>query len=208
MKKLILSVIAVFFSIHTYATEQAPDRIIYRGQEYSLYGFSNPLEAWFEKFPDKRPVDGIMTSALWRGYIATFEVIDDQLFVVNIEIEVADSVASDSYSTKWISVMDDVFPSQPRVKVDWLSGLLVIPCGEIVEYVLLGNDTYSEYALLEFHDGNLTAEKMFDQKSYKQFKERQFQAFKQTDEYQKHLQEMDDFLREFVIEYSSRILTD
>jgi len=219
MKKWILLMVAVSLSVQSYATAQRPDKIIYQGQEFALH--SNPLEAYFGHFPDKRPTGGITSTGLWRGYVATFEVIDGQLFVVDIEVEKVDLTAVDSYSYKWVSVMDEVFPDQPEVKVDWLTGLLVIPRGELVNYVHMGYAaTYSEYTLLEFHNGDLTEEMTFDLEAYERFKEKQFQAFKQTEEYQRLIDEyrqsgyvrdeefMDGFLREFVIEYSSQILTD
>ena len=200
-----------------FSTAQYPDKIIYKGKEYSLH--SNPLENYFEKYPDKRPKGEIMSTALWRGYVATFEVKNGQLFLKDIEIEVPDTTSKNSYDTTWESVLSEVFPNQKNIKIDWLTGLLVIPHGKIVNYVHMGyGSTYEKYILLEFNKGDLKKEKRFKYKEYEKFKERQFQAFKKTEEYKKLKNDLrkddntdefvDSFLKNFVIRYTSKILVD
>ncbi len=120
---------------------------------------------------------------------------------------------------KWKSVLKEVFPKQKEIKVDWLTGLLVLPYGELVNYVHMGyGSTYENYILLEFNSGRLKNEKHFKYDEYERFKERQFQKFKQTDKYKKikaDLQKdggsdefIDSFLRSFATEYTSNILTE
>src|SRR5690606_29149194 len=217
MKTFLTLVLTLFLGLNVFATAQYPDKIIYNGKEYSLH--SNPLEVYFEKYPDKRPQGGIMSTALWRGYVATFEVKDNQLFLKDIEIQYHDTTSKESYPYKWRSVIKEVFPDQKDVKIDWLTGLLVIPHGKLVNYVHMGyGSTYKNYILLEIDKGDLKQEKRFKYKEYEKFKERQFQAFKLTDEYKKiktDLQKdgstdefIDSFLRSFVTEYTSKILTE
>lgn len=217
MKTILTLIFAFFLGLNVFATAQYPDKIIYNGKEYNLH--SNPLELYFEKHPDKRPKGGIMSTALWRGYIATFEVKDNQLFLQNIEIEYQDATSKESYNYKWKSVINEVFPDQKNIKIDWLTGLLVIPYGKLVNYVHMGyGSTYKNYILLEIDKGELKKEKQFKYKEYENFKEMQFQAFKQTDEYKKikaDLQKdgnsdefIDSFLRNFVIQYTSKIMTE
>lgn len=86
MKRLLLTIIFTLFSgLKVFATAQFPDKINYNGKEYNLN--SNPLEVYFEKNPNKRPKSEVRSSALWRGYVATFEIIDNQLFLKDIEIQ-------------------------------------------------------------------------------------------------------------------------
>ena len=59
------------------ATEQYSDILIYKGEEYILPVYY--LEKYFEKYPDKKP-NGIISTALWRGYVAVFEIKENQLF--------------------------------------------------------------------------------------------------------------------------------
>jgi hypothetical protein len=217
MKFLISIVLSSFFYLTTFATAQYPDRILFDGKEYSLH--SNPLESYFEKNPDKRPNGGVMSTALWRGYVATFEVRDSQLFVKDIQIQYWDTTDKKNHDTKWKSVMTEVFPDQKNLKVDWLTGLLVLPFGEIVNYVHMGyGSTYEKYFLLEIDKGNFIKSKYFDYKDYEKFKDKQFSAYKKTDEYKETKAKLkkdgssdkfiDSFLRSFVTQYTSKILTD
>ena len=217
MRLVLTIILTLFLGLKVFATAQYPDRIIYNGKEYSL--LSNPLESYFEKNPDKRPNDGIMSTALWRGYVATFEVRDNQLFLKDIEIEYQDTTSKESYNYKWRSVINEVFPDQKNIKIDWLTGLLVIPHGKLVNYVHMGyGSTFKNYILLEIVKGDLKKEKHFKYKDYERFKEKQFQAFKQTEDYKiikADLQKdgntdefIDSFLRSFVTEYTSKIMTE
>lgn len=217
MRFLFIVALTIFNSIKVFATAQFPDKIIYNGKEYALN--SNPLEDYFEKNPDRRPKGGIMSTALWRGYVATFEILNSQLYLKDIEIEVRDSTSKENYKTKWKSVIKDVFPNQAQIKVDWLTGLLVIPHGKLVNYVHMGyGSTYKKYILLEIYKGDLKKEKNFKYKEYEKFKDRQFEVFKQTEEYKKLKVDLkkdgstdefiDSFLRSFVTNYTTRILAD
>jgi len=217
MKHLITTVLSALFCLTAFATAQYPDKIILDGKEYSLH--SNPLESYFEINPEKRPKGGVMSTALWRGYVATFEIRDSQLFVKDIQIQYWDTTDKKSHDTKWKSVMTEVFPDQKKSKVDWLSGLLVLPFGELVNYVHMGyGSTYENYYLLEIDKGNYIQSKQFDYKDYEKFKDKQFSAYKKTDEYKETKAKLkkdgstdefiDSFLRNFVTEYTSKIMTD
>ncbi len=214
MKKALLLATFLLLSLSAMATAQIPDYIIYKGEKYAMH--TNPLEQYFEQFPDKRP-EGLQSTALWRGYIATFEIIDDQLCVKDIEVEHYDNETQE-YST--LSVLNDIFPDEASRRLDWWSGLMVLPHGEIVQYVHMGYaSVYSEYLLLQIESGKLTDSRKFDHEEYEKFKERQFEAFKITDEYVKMKEELsrsrnypeeflEEFLRIFVIDYSSKIMDD
>jgi hypothetical protein len=208
--KIFIKVIFLFLiNLNSYATEQIPDKIIINGEKKSLH--SNPMEKFFESNPEKKPKTNTMSTALWRGYVATFEVIENQLYVIDIEILES--------SLKLKSVMAEVFPNQQKVKLDWFTGLLVIPFGEMINYVHMGyGSTYEFYTLLEIESGNLKKERNYNYKEYKVFKEKQFIEFKQTEKYKdlkKTLSEnnqddklLDSFMKELVVEYTSKILED
>jgi hypothetical protein len=217
MKLLLVFMLAFLQTTTALATAQYPDKLFYNGKEYALY--SNPLESYFDKHPDKRPRTVLESSALWRGYIASFEILDSQLYVKDIEIQVYDTTGEVKYKTKWKSVLKEVFPGQEKLKVDWLTGLLVIPYGKLVDYVHMGyGSTYEKYILLEIDKGDLKKEKKYNYKEYEKFKDRQFEAFKQTEEYLKlkaNLKKdgstdafIDSFLRSFVTDYTTKILGD
>jgi len=207
MKKY-LSLIILCLAAHiSFATAQYPDKIWYKGEEYSLH--TNPLEDFFKKNPDRRPRGGVISTALWRGYIATFEFDREQLIVKDIVVE--DSI------DKWRSVLKEVFPDEPIVKVKWTTGILVLPYGKVKNYVHMGYaSTYSNYVLLEVEDGVLKKEKRLDGDQYEQFKDKQFEAFKLTHEYKRLKTDLmekgssensaDQFLKIYVISYSKKII--
>jgi len=217
MRTILLTVISFVLTVSTFATSQSPDKIIYKGQEYSLN--TNPLESFFENNPNLRPKSDIMSTALWRGYIATFEIQDNQLFVKDIVVMNEDTTTS-THKTTWRSVFNQVFPNQKQIRVDWLTGLLVIPNGKLVNYVHMGYaSTYENYILLEIDKGNLIQEKNMKSKESEKFKDKQFKAFQKTDEYKKLKEELkkngggtdeflDSFIRIYVTDYSTKILTE
>ncbi len=212
-KRLLITLVLLCICAGAFSTAQIPDKIIYQGKEYALH--SNPLEKFFDKYPERRPRGSIISTALWRGYVATFEVKDGQLFLKDIEI----MIEKKGFDTEWKSVLEDVFPGEKEIKITWLTGLLVIPDGELINYVHMGYaSTYERYILLEVYTGNLKAERKYDHNEYSQFRERQFKAFRETPEYleakQKLMDEnsseefVDSFLRDFVVDYTSKILVD
>src|SRR5690348_13871746 len=171
MKKMVVTalLIIVFSAAHSWATAQYPDKIIFEGKEYALN--TNPLETYFKQYPEKRPETGIRSTALWRGYVATFEVKDKTLLVKDIAIEINSAPGSKNLDLAWKSVLNDVFPGGKALAVDWFSGILVLPHGELVNYVHMGyGSTYSNYILLEVKDGIVTGEKRMNARQYETFK--------------------------------------
>ena len=201
-------------------TAQYPDKITFKGTEYNLN--SNPLEPYFQEHPNKRPEGGIRSTALWRGYVAYFEIIDKQLFLTDIKIEVSDKQSDKKYGTKWISAMNQVFPNNEKTKIDWYTGILILPYGERVEYVHMGyGSTYSEYWLLEIDKGNFNEARKYNNKDFVNFKKRQFEMFEKTEEYNRlyaYLKEsgvyyndeehIKSFISVYVIDYATKFLTE
>lgn len=216
MKTVITILIWAFvYSTDGLFTAQIPDKIIYKGEEYMLH--SNPLESYFENHPDKRPKSGIVSSALWRGYVATFEAIDSLFVLKDIEIQVREEGKKSDY--KWISVRDEVFPDRQTVHIDWFTGILVLPYGKLKNYVHMGYASlYSNYILLEIENGEIRAERNLNYKEYQRFKDKQFEAFKKSEEYQNLLKKLtkeghseefiESFLKKFIISYTSKFLGD
>lgn len=212
MKNLLVIVFVFIVSLsNVFGTAQIPDVILYEGKEYIMH--SNPLNDYFKKNPDKYPESTIRSTALWRGYRATFEVKDNALYVKDIQIL---SRGAD----EWKSVLKESSPDGKPFKVDWYTGILVIPHGKMVRYVHMGyGSTYEKYILLEIKDGKINAEKKLDNKEYVKFKEKQFEAFKKTEEYKKIIADLkkdkemseefiEGFLKNFIIDYSSKFLDE
>jgi len=216
MRTILMFFLTFLIAQNVLATAQEPDKIIYHEKEYGLY--SNPLQSFFEKNPDRLPQNEVRSSALWRGYVATFEVIENELYVKDIQMQYRDTI-SKVHTFGWKSVLDKVFPNQKERKLDWFTGVLVIPHGKLVSYVHMGYaSTYKKYKLLEMDHGVLHKELNMNHRKYKKFKESQFQLFQKTDEYKKLKDELlkkgdteefiDSFLRSYVTKYTNEILTE
>jgi len=205
--KIFIVFIILFSSLNLFSTAQIPDNLIYKGKRYNLY--SNPLETYFKKYPNKKPHTTVGSSALWRGYVATFEIKDKKLILKDIK------VMKDFDS--WGSVKKEVIKKDKNFSLDYFTGILVIPYGKMINYVHMGYaSTYENYILLEIRNGKLTGKKDLDVKKYKLFKEIQFSEFKKTDKYKKIYKEIieagndpkfaNNFIKDFIISYTSRFL--
>lgn len=213
----VLILLSLDLGANEFLTAQIPDRITYEGKEYALN--SNPLEPFFDKYPEKRPQ--FSSTALWRGYIAHFEIIEDQLFVTDIFNYGGYTDSKGNYKTKLVSIFKTIFPNTDKYKIDWYTGILIVPDGKLVEYVHMGySSTYSKYILLEIENGNFNEARKYKNKEFVSFKKRQFEEFKKTDEYKKLYKELkeqdaygDDnfivsFISDYVTNYTSKFLTE
>jgi len=216
MDKLLLTIILFFICQDLFGTAQIPDEILYNGKTYSLH--SNPLESYFEKNPDKRPKGGVVSTALWRGYVATFEIRDSSLYLKDIKIEEWED--GDNNKSYWKSVLKETF-TENELKLDWYTGLMIIPYGKMINYVHMGyGSSYKRYILLEIHNGILANEYKFNNKEFIEFKIKQFEAFKKTTKYTEMvngilkedenygIEFIDSFLFDFAIEYMTLIYSD
>ncbi|MEW4922554.1 hypothetical protein [Algibacter sp. 2305UL17-15] len=221
MKKT-LSLILIILTIgitraESIITAQYPDKIIYEGKEFNLN--SNPLEPYFDKNPENRPE--MTSTALWRGYVGHFEIIGNELFLTDMKKPVSYTDDDGNYKRKWVSIYKMYFPRQGKVRIDWFTGILILPHGKMVEYVHMGYaSTYSKYWLLEIENGIFNEARKYTNKEFVKFKKRQFEVFEKTEEYKKlyaELKENDEynddefiksFISDFVINYTTKFLTE
>ena len=223
-----IPLIILLLSVHTivHATEQIPDKILIENESFNLLG--NPLETYFSLYPEKRPKRGIISTALWRGYIATFEILNSKLMIENIEVEFQDEkrkIILDGKSvypfTKRVSALKEIFKDKDSLIADWYSHLLVIPKGNKLDDEWdRGYNTYAYeyYNVLQINSGTVVQERLFSYKSYIEFKNRQFEEFKKTYEYEKVFNEflkdwkdpktVNEFILEHIIDFTSSFLVN
>lgn len=150
-------------------TAQIRDTLKYNGREYSLA--TEPLRPYLEV--KNIQYQGIST-ANYRGYVASWEIIDNKLYLTNIKIP------------GFLPEMDseaDLFPGQDKTFADWYTGVIRIPHEELLEYVHNGyGSIYEKELFLRFLNGNLIGEsekdnrkeyveKLAREKRYKQERE-------------------------------------
>lgn len=105
--------------------------------------------------------------------------------VTDIEIMESDTLKKGK-GYVWNSVYEKVFETTAPTKLDWLTGLLVVPNGKMLQYVHMGYaSSFESYLILEINEGNLIKEKIVTNDEYIKFKHKQFKAFKKTKEYKK-----------------------
>ena len=111
---------------------QLPDRILLNGECHQLY--SNPLEYYWILSNKTRPMF-CTTDTCRRGYVATWEIRNDQLFIKSIE---------GAYQRRTFFLgrenvrysLRNIFPRAGNriAKATWYSGKLRIPKGKMTAY--------------------------------------------------------------------------
>ncbi|ANM29007.1 hypothetical protein ABI59_04435 [Acidobacteria bacterium Mor1] len=188
----IIPVLALFCALavtRVSATAQAGDVLWLDGEELSIQ--TNPLEAYLEVHPDERPHGNVISSGLWRGYVAEWRIEDEQLWLS--DVEVLSRKPGDQFDTQMRSVMVEMFPDEDRVSASWFFGHIIIPRGEMVKYVHMGYASeYERYTVLTIKAGQLHARREMDRARYRRFRQAQFDAWKQTQSYQRQFAELLD----------------
>ncbi len=94
------------------------------GQKRSLC--TDPLESFFE-MSGMHPEFMATCTALWRGYVGTWEITSDRLYLVGLDGRL---------KSGQIANLGTIFPGFPdRVFAHWFSGVLRIPMGQLMRYV-------------------------------------------------------------------------
>jgi len=162
MKFLPVVTLCVFIALCLFATPQIPDTIILNGREYDLIVLSGPLCDYFAEHPDKHPDElqrksrFFRCTALHRGYIATYEIRDKQLFVKDVRVmDYGKNFADDNpFEDAWLSVFKEIFPDDDAPKADWFAGTLIIPKSKFLYYA--GYACFLErYLLIDIKNGNV-----------------------------------------------------
>jgi len=85
MRNIFIIILGILITSNVFGTAQIPDILIYNNDTISLY--SNPLESFYnEKNPRPKNfgIDGCWSTACWRGYQATWQIIDKKLYLIEI----------------------------------------------------------------------------------------------------------------------------
>ncbi|MFT5665692.1 MAG: hypothetical protein ACI9JR_003101 [Gammaproteobacteria bacterium] len=127
-------------------TAQMGERLDYQGKEYSMC--SEPLNKYFAYGGDK-PEFGRVSTALWRCYIGSWEIIDNRLYMTGISASLEDGTAVK---------LEMLFPGfTDLVFAHWYSGTLRVPDGNLLNYRHAGYDSeYERDILIEVGKGLVT----------------------------------------------------
>jgi len=114
-------------------TAQIRENLIYDGQNLSMC--TEPLNDYFA-LGGRKPEFKFNCTALWRGYVGTWEIVGDRLYIVSLKGTLKDGTAA---------TLESVFPGYTeRVFAHWYTGTLRLPEGERLKYVHMGYSSIYE----------------------------------------------------------------
>jgi hypothetical protein len=211
MRRVALFLLSIAVARTLGATAQAPDILKIDGKTYFIH--TNPLGPVLATNGDRLPKPAVISSGLWRGYIATWAVRERRLFLEDVRVpteKYMDSSAPES--AQFSSALKDLFgDSAPRVAT-WFTGHLIVPTGRIVEYVHMGyGSTYSSYLVLTVVKGEIQNQQDMNRVDFEKFRRRQYAAYKKTPEYAKARAETkkgddpmsDEMAEQFLFQFAS-----
>jgi hypothetical protein len=128
-------------------TAQIGEILYYKNREHRMC--SEPLGDYFA-LGGERPAFESNCTALWRGYIGTWEILDGRLYLIGLSGTLEDGTKV---------TLASLFPGFPnRVFAHWFSGTLRIPEGKLLDYVHMGyGSKYERDILIRLEKGVVTA---------------------------------------------------
>lgn len=173
--QIAIALCAFALSSVVHATAQFPDVIVLDGKRHALN--TNPLDAHLAKVKWTPPEEAQMSSANWRRYIATWKVEGARLVLQDVTIRVAVEGAE---ATR--SIRTDLFPGRATVVADWYSGALIVPDGEMINYVHIGyGSDYDHYRILRIASGRVLDDRSMTGTEFQAYKAAKFADFMKTD---------------------------
>ena len=128
-------------------TAQIAERLHYQGEDVGMC--TEPLSDYFA-MGGVNPHFWSHSTALWRGYVGSWEIVDDRLYLVGL---------SGNIKGKADATLATIFPDFPdRVFAHWYSGTIRIPQGKQLKYVHLGYcSTFERDLFLDIERGVIVA---------------------------------------------------
>ncbi|MDR2972229.1 MAG: hypothetical protein LBU83_09925 [Bacteroidales bacterium] len=185
-KNICLLFILILYGNTIYATPQFNDSLLYNDKEYQLLSW--PLEGYFFENPDKRPDD--VFSAQWRGYHADFTIKNNKLYVLGIY-------------ARGKNLISEIFDGLSEVYLNWITGLLMMPDGELLDPGHYGLGViYEHYKFIEIENGTLIREYRINSEQYKKYENINYELYKKTEEYEEFIKKYEsDIESEEPMEY-------
>ena len=126
-------------------TAQISESLHYQVENLPLC--TNPLDSYFA-LGGARPDFADTSTALWRGYVGRWDIVDGRLYMVGLSATLTNGQPA---------TLDTVFPGYgERVFAHWYTGTLRVPQGRRLKYVHMGYaSTYERDLMLEVERGVL-----------------------------------------------------
>lgn len=149
MKPIATAILLSSLASAVFATQQVPEVLVYNGTTNDMY--STPLESFFSAEKPKVFLEKPSSTACWRGYVGTWKIEDDQLYLVALQEgdPRTGAIPLDKVSPKWVS----------PVKAMWFTGTIQIGKGGGRGKVLTGS--------LEIRNGKVVPTRQDDKEERK-----------------------------------------
>ena len=146
-------------------TAQVPEIQIFKGERLRMC--ATPLDAFLSQTSNKIESDSI-SSACWRGYVGVWEIINDRLYLKEINVDRwdpepdSDAVDDEEQDCPVENVLGKIFPGyQDGVFAHWVTGKIRCPKGNLLKYFHGGYmSKFEEDLFLEFKAGVLVNEQI------------------------------------------------
>ena len=131
-------------------TAQFSELLMLEGKQQALCSY--PLASYFALGGESVAFRASST-ALSRGYIGTWEILDQRLYLIRLQGSLQDESPVS---------LETVFPDYPqRVFAHWFSGTLRLPQGQLLHYVHGGfGSCYEQDLLIDVTRGVVTAKRV------------------------------------------------
>ena len=131
-------------------TIQAGDILSYNGEKKTIA--TEPLKSYLETRSDVSFI--FKSTALVRGYIGTWEIKNNQLYLISLLGFVDNNKKVD---------LSYLFPNKTEVFANWFSGNIRIPEGELLNKINLGYaSVFEKDRILNIKEGILISETVKD----------------------------------------------
>jgi hypothetical protein len=128
----------------------------------SIYKYpinSEPLSAYIENLPIK-PKFVAPSTACWRGYIATWKIIDNKLHLIELD------ATTENYAKRDITFL---FPGQKKVFAEWFSGTIEALGGGLIEYHHQGYHSKYKYSYVHTFENGILVKNEIVENETKEF---------------------------------------
>lgn len=160
MKKILGLLILISISQLGFSTGQVPDYLVVGNDTIAI--FSNPLEQYFEKVGNREIIGlkGCGSTACWRGYKAIWKLQNDSLFLTAITSCHTGDWCTDTRDADLDLMFGDDYKNN-SVFASWVTGEIMAPKGELVQYIHMGYaSVYEQEQIFTFKSGIKTKVKI------------------------------------------------
>jgi len=188
MKNIVKLMLFLFvpMKLFGFGTTQISDLIIYKGDTLSLFAY--PIKFYpNEKLINPKSLFGNNECShpiAWRDYVVTWEIIDNQLYLVNIRNACYPTPMKNAGTSFKGEIQKDyigsefadlkaLFPNKyknGKVKADWVTGKLISPQGKLLYYFPDGYYIYKTELEFTIENGILIDTKQLDNSKTKKSK--------------------------------------